>query len=209
MYRAITYLALEILKERGDEHTVEALTEAAKEVAQEVELEFRLGEDFRVDDVELSPPVKTLRLFAGGIDITDKIRGPEVSASVSAVAAEVMIREGLVDLQRSFGERFKDVVAEGRDIGTVVFPDAELKVYLDADLRERARRRAKEMIASGMSTTIEEQEEEIAYRDEYDSTREASPLTQADDAIRIDTSGMTIENQVEEVLKLVKGRISA
>ncbi len=209
MYRAITYLALEILKERGDEHTLEALREAAKEVALEVELDFRSAKDSRVGAVRLVEQAKELRLFAGGIDITDKIRSAEVSASVSTVAAEVLIREGLVALQRSFGERFKDIVAEGRDIGTVVFPDAELKVYLDADLRERARRRAKEMNASGMSTTIEEQEEEIAYRDEYDSTREASPLTQADDAIRIDTSGMTIENQVEAVLKLAKERIPA
>jgi cytidylate kinase len=209
MYRAITYLALEVLQERGAEHTSEALTAAAREVSQEVELEFSPAREPFFAGADSSMQTMALRLFAGGVDITEQIRSAEVSSSVSTVAAEVSVRVGLVSLQRKFGERFENIVAEGRDIGTVVFPKAELKVYLDADLKERARRRAKEMNASGMSTTVEEQIEEIAYRDEYDSTREASPLTQAADAVKVDTSGMTIDDQVEKVLSLVKDRQAA
>ncbi len=201
MYRAITLLALESLPSNDAPHDAESLVTAAREVVASVKLEFRpapvIG-DGAIDS--------QLRLMADDSDITERIRSAKVSSSVSIVAADISVREALVALQRRFGERFKDIVAEGRDIGTVVFPDAELKVYLDADLKERAIRRAKEMNASGMSTTLEEQMEEIAYRDEFDSAREASPLRQADDAIRIDTSGMTIDGQVDAVLALVRER---
>ncbi len=209
MYRAITYLALESLRAtaNGDAlHNAESLTSLAREISETVALEFFTDEVGAESLPNKSGEVSKLRLLADGSDITSQIRSAEVSASVSVIAADEEVRKALVARQREFGERFENIVAEGRDIGTVVFPDAELKVYLDADLKERARRRAKEMNANGMSTTVEEQIEEIAYRDEFDSTREASPLTQASDAVRLDTSDMTIGGQVEAVLELVSQR---
>ncbi len=197
MYRAITLLAREALSHAGDVSDNSALCAIARKIAASVTLEFcplRDGES------------EALRLHADGRDISEAIRSAEVSASVSLIAADAVVRKALVARQRQFAERFEKVVAEGRDIGTVVFPDANLKIFLDADLKERARRRALEMNDNGAETTVEEQMKNIAHRDELDSGRDVSPLVQPDDAIRVDTSGMTIDEQVAAVLNLAKER---
>ncbi len=123
-----------------------------------------------------------------GTDVTDAIRTPEVSAAVSAVAANPEVRRHLVERQRRWAAEHDGGVVEGRDIGTVVFPEADLKVFLTATPAERARRRH------------EEPPEGLARRDEIDSTRAASPLTRADDARLLDTTGRSVEDVVEEVL---------
>lgn len=112
----------------------------------------------------------------------------------------------MVRKQGAFAERAGDVVAEGRDQGTVVFPDAEVKIFLDADPEERARRRQVELEARGEYRSFREVFEEIQERDRRDSTREASPLKAADDAVRVDTSGMTIEEMIEALVAEVRRR---
>jgi len=123
-----------------------------------------------------------------GADVTAAIRTPEVSRAVSTVAAIPAVRHELVQRQREWATRHGGGVVEGRDIGTVVFPDADLKVYLTASPGERARRREDEPAAS------------VARRDRIDSTRAASPLTRADDAHLLDTTGRSVDDVVEEVL---------
>ena len=133
------------------------------------------------------------RVTVDGEDATTAIRGPEVTTAVSAVAANPAVRAEMVRRQRAWAEERGGGVMEGRDIGTVVFPDAELKVYLTADEDERLRRRA---VEAG-----EEVARDIVRRDQADSTRTASPLYAAPDALVIDTTGRTIDDIVEEVLK--------
>jgi len=133
------------------------------------------------------------RVTVDGEDATAAIRGPEVTKAVSAVAANPDVREEMVRRQRAWAAERGGGVLEGRDIGTVVFPDAELKVYLTADDAERLRRRA---VEAG-----EEVARDIARRDRADATRAASPMYAADDALVIDTTGRSIEEIVEEVLR--------
>lgn len=147
------------------------------------------------------------RVLVDGVDVTAEIREPLVSAAVSRVSAQSELREALVEKQREYGKSAESVVAEGRDIGTVVFPEADLKVYLDASIDERARRRAAELQLSGVETTVEEQRLRISQRDETDSGREASPLREASDAVNIDTTGLTIDEQIERVTELARERM--
>lgn len=141
------------------------------------------------------------RLYVDGTDVTEAIRTPEVTQLSSPVSAIAGVRKRMVEMQREMG---KDggVVMEGRDIGTVVFPDAEVKVFLTASDEERARRRHREMVAKGMQADIETVAGQMKERDLRDSTREHAPLTQAEDAVRIDTDGMTIDEVVDAVLQI-------
>jgi cytidylate kinase len=132
------------------------------------------------------------RVLVDGEDATDAIRGPEVTLAVSTVAANPAVRTHLVERQRAWAKAVGGGVIEGRDIGTVVFPDAELKVYLVADEAERLRRRARE---AGDAVA-----QDIVRRDEVDSTRAVSPLYAADDALVIDTTGRSVGEIVEEVM---------
>ncbi|HYM46679.1 MAG TPA: (d)CMP kinase [Solirubrobacteraceae bacterium] len=136
------------------------------------------------------------RVILDGRDVTDAIRAPDVSEAASRVAADRGVREALVARQRELIDR-GDWVADGRDIGTVVAPEAELKVFLTADPRERARRRALELGADS-GTILAEQ----ALRDERDSTREHSPLRPAPGAVAVDTTGLTVDEVVERVAAL-------
>lgn len=136
------------------------------------------------------------RVTVDGVDATDAIRGPEVTTAVSTVAANRGVRAEMVKRQQAWAEVHGGGVAEGRDIGTVVFPDAELKVYLTASEDERARRRSQEL----GQPAYEKVAADIARRDQVDSTRAASPMMVADDALVIDTTGRTIDEIVEEVL---------
>ena len=145
------------------------------------------------------------QVFVGVHDVTQEIRSPEVTAAVSAVSALAPVRSRLVDLQRStVAEATHGVVIEGRDIGTVVLPDARLKVFLTADPRVRAQRRGGEMGQDLSSRALDHMEATIRERDAKDSGREISPLKAASDAIEIDTSDLTQEQVVERIVQLAR-----
>ena len=135
------------------------------------------------------------RVSIAGMDVTDAIRTAEIDRSVSAVAAAPAVRQALVAQQQRIG-RAGNYVVEGRDIGTVVFPDAELKLFMTADTAVRACRRYKELTGKGMSVTMEEVERNIRERDKADMSRAVSPLRRADDAIVLDNSHMTVDEQM-------------
>jgi cytidylate kinase len=140
------------------------------------------------------------QVLVDGVDATIEIRSPEVTRAVSAVAANPEVRTELVRRQREWAAAHDGGVIEGRDIGTVVFPAADLKVYLDANDAERASRRSKEML----DLHYDEVAADIARRDHVDSTRSASPLAVADDAVRLDTTGQSIDEVVESVVSLAE-----
>ncbi len=139
-------------------------------------------------------PDGTQHTTLGGTDVERRIRSMEVSSNVSAVAAIPAVRHALVAMQQAFGKE-KGIVMDGRDIGTTVFPDAELKIFLNASAQTRARRRWNELRAKGEEVTFEEVLENVEKRDNIDRTRRESPLRRADDAIDLDNSSMTIEEQ--------------
>ncbi|MEN3026156.1 MAG: (d)CMP kinase [Chlorobiota bacterium] len=156
--------------------------------------------------IELRPSEQGQRTLLNGEDVTEQLRLPEITRWVSLVSSFPSVRRFLVELQRRLGEG-GGVVMDGRDIGTVVFPNADVKVYLTASLDVRARRRLRELQAQGIAATESEVAEELARRDMLDSQRQDSPLMQAADAVVIDTSGLTIEEQTERVLELVRQRL--
>ena len=137
-------------------------------------------------------------VFVGDVDVTNPIRENEVTNAVSAFAAIPAIREKLVALQQEIAQQ-GGIVMDGRDIGTVVLPQAELKIFLVASVDERAERRYKENLSKGIETDLETLKEEIAARDYKDSHRETSPLKQAEDAIYLDTTGLSILEVVEKI----------
>jgi cytidylate kinase len=135
-----------------------------------------------------------------GVDVTRAIRTPEVTQAVSTVSAHPTVRAIMVAHQRAWAKRHHVTVVEGRDIGTVVFPDAAVKVFLVASVDERARRRLLDEEEHGRSPALDDLRADIARRDALDSGREASPLRPADDAVRIDTTGRTIDDVVDEIV---------
>ena len=137
-----------------------------------------------------------------GVDVTSQLRSPEVTEAVARVAAEPHVRAALVPLQQRLAER-RDIVVEGRDIGTVVFPQAEVKVYLTASPTERALRRTRQLGLAEDTDTIEEMAAEISARDTTDATRDVSPLQQAEGSHRIDSSDMTLDEVVDAIVALV------
>ncbi|MCX6151637.1 MAG: (d)CMP kinase [Ignavibacteriales bacterium] len=182
MYRAITYLALKKnLTDNEDE-----IIKLAENVR--INLNFSNGKTIVVINDE---------------DVTEEIRSFEVNSRVSDVSLIPGVRKALVKLQRKIGEN-TNIVAEGRDIGTVVFPEAEVKIFLIATLEERAKRRLKEFEQKGERITIKEIQENLSKRDYIDSHREVSPLMKADGAFEVDTSDLTIEEQVNKILKIAE-----
>ena len=143
-----------------------------------------------------------------GEDVTEAIRSPEATAGSSAVAVHPGVRREMVKRQMELGGN-GNIVAEGRDTTSVVFPHADLKIYLVADLKTRAQRRYLEAIARGDETTVEEQERLLEARDKNDTGRAASPLTQVADAVLVDTSGLTIEQQVDKIIALARRTFAA
>jgi len=178
MYRAVTYYALKnnLLGNKNQ------LIKKIKELK-----------------INLSFNNNLTKVFLNDKDITDYLRTKEVNDYVSEISKIPEIRKELVAKQRYFAEN-NNVVMEGRDIGTVVFPDADIKFFLVASIEERTKRRAKEFINKGENISIEQIEENLKQRDEIDSTRESSPLVKANDAIEIDTTNLTIEEQVNLIL---------
>lgn len=155
--------------------------------------------------VELKRDAGSLSVYLDGEDVSKKIRTVEVTRAVSAVSRIPAVRQAMVAQQRNMG-RAGGVVLEGRDIGTVVFPDADVKVFMVAGLEARARRRKEELQRSGNEVSLVVLMREIDERDHKDSTRQTSPLQKADDAIELDTSALTIEEQVEFVVKEARKR---
>lgn len=154
--------------------------------------------------VKLVNPEKGQRTFLNGKDVTDRIRDRDVTAAVSAVSAQRSVRERMTRLQREIGRK-SGVVMEGRDIGTVVFPDADYKIFLDAAIETRAQRRYEELVARGVKVSLEELIEEIKERDRANMERELAPLKKAPDAVLIDTTNMTFDEQVAAIVSLVRG----
>lgn len=185
MYRAITYLVIQ--------HKVDV-----KDEARIIELAAQAKIDFRWQDGEL-------HTYLNDRDVTREIRSTEVANLVSPVSAIGGVREIMVGMQRALG-RDTNVVMEGRDIGTRVFPDAEFKIFLQADLETRARRRIKDYQKIGQDIPVAEIIAEIERRDTIDSSRAHSPLMQAADAVVIDTSNLTFEEQVNKIIALIQNK---
>jgi cytidylate kinase len=148
------------------------------------------------------------RVFLNGADVSARIREPEVGAMASRVSERPAVRQKLVEAQRAIGRQHEEdkggVVLDGRDTGTVVFPEAEVKIYMDADLDERARRRREEYRRQGEAISLEAVRQEIRRRDRQDRERDLAPLRRADDAILLDTTDRTVEEQVDFVVGRVK-----
>ena len=155
--------------------------------------------------IEFKPEASVNRVFVDGTEVTDAIRSSQVTANVSRVAAIGEVREAMVAQQRRMGES-GGVLMDGRDIGTVVFPNAQLKIFLTASVEERALRRYKELVAKGQQVDLAQLQEDIASRDKQDSERAISPLRQAEDALLLDTSDMNIEQVTARILQLVEER---
>ncbi len=183
MYRAIT---LKCLQEHIDVTDTEALAGCVRGTT--------------IDFIGAPPD---MQVWMDGEDVTEAIRTDEVTRHVSDYCKPTVVREELVKQQRRLAES-ATVVCEGRDIGTVVFPDAAVKIFMTASVEERARRRQKDFEKIGEHKSIEELVAEIKARDTKDSTRENSPLRKADDAEELDTTGMTLEEQVEYIVKKAK-----
>lgn len=164
----------------------------------------------KIDQIKIRfvyvPEFQKHETFLNGENVEEEIRRPEVANLVSPVSIIGFVREALVKQQREMGEQ-KGIVMDGRDIGTVVFPDAELKIFMTASPEIRAKRRLDEMIAKGVQVDTADIIKNIQDRDRIDSTREISPLRQAEDAIVLDNSYMTREEQLDFVLRLAKERI--
>jgi cytidylate kinase len=143
-----------------------------------------------------------------GEEVSDEIRLPEVTNIVSPVSTVTEVRKLMVKEQRAMGHD-GGIVLEGRDIGTIVFPDAELKIFMIADVHERAVRRKKELNDKGVEVALDVLEKEIEERDRIDSGRSVSPLRKAEDAIELDTTNLTIEQQVEFILEKARRKIAS
>lgn len=147
-----------------------------------------------------------LRVFLGREDITGEIRDPNVTEKVRHIASQPALRSRLVEMQRAFAAGYPLVVTEGRDQGTVAFPQAACKFYLEADPRERARRRAKDLAQAGQKVDLEKLESQIISRDESDYRRAVGPLKPAPDAVRIDTTNLSVEEVVKRMLEVIESR---
>ena len=185
MYRA---LALKILRHGLDLTDDESLTRTVGST--EIDLQEREGK---------------LDVVLDGEEVSDLIRTPEVSQMASRVSALPVVRQRMLELQRALGQR-GSVIAEGRDIGTVVFPQAEVKIYLDAPAHERARRRFNELRAAGQAVSLEDTLREMEQRDKRDSERDLAPLRRAEDALSIDSSGLSAEAVAARVIEIIRHR---
>lgn len=190
MYRAVTLYSMEHNMWQNGKPLLEPLRSAMESI----DIFFRRDENGE------------LRTMLNGRDVEDDIRTMAVSELVSPISTIDFVRSKLTSLQQSFGKT-RGIVMDGRDIGSTVFPDAELKVFVVCSPEERARRRYKELLAKGEQTDFETVLHNVQERDRIDSTRAISPLTKAEDAIELDNSSLTIEEQNALLLSLAKDRI--
>ena len=188
IYRAMTWTALHRGVDLSDD---DALSDLAASLS-----------------IDVGPPttgsIEPCTIFVDGEDVTRFLRQPEVEAAVSLVSRVAGVREALLKVQRDLAGR-NAVVMAGRDIGTVVLPEADLKVYLDASVEERARRRYAELSALGMDLDEEDVLHDLSRRDRIDSERSVSPLRPSEDAVAIDTDGLTLEEVVQRLAELIEG----
>ncbi len=180
MYRAVT---LKVIRENIDLDDLETLAKVLDQTS-----------------IELSDGK---RVFLDGDDVTDEIRQPMVNDLVSPVSCISLVRRRLVAMQQAIAGESKGIIMEGRDIASRVMPDADFKIYLDASLKERTRRRSKEQLEKGIPLNEEEVASGIMNRDNIDSHRDDSPLTVVSDAIVVDTTGLTFEMVVDKVIKVI------
>lgn len=157
-----------------------------------------------LDNIEID--LEGSNVFLNNRDVTKQIRTVEVSNFTSPVSAIGFVREKMVDLQRALASG-KDVIMEGRDIGTIVFPNADVKIYLDAKPEERARRRVEQNEKNGIPSNYEQILKDIIERDTRDMTRENSPLKKADDAILVDTTSLTIEEVIDKIINIIENKM--
>ena len=187
MYRAVTWLALQRGLDVGDEAAITTLAESVP-----IDVQSSSQDDGRACDV-----------IVEGVDITWEIRRPEVDANVSVISAYPGVRRALSAQQRRIGQR-GGVVMVGRDIGTVVLPDADLKIYLDATAEERARRRYEEIVVRGESADYDEILAKVIERDRIDSTRDVAPLKAAEDAVVVDSNHLNAEEVFQKIFSFCK-----
>ena len=183
MYRALTFKAMSQGLNLEDEDSLEALAKKT--------------------NIDLVENAQGLRILLDGKDVSEEIRSSEVTNNTFYIARASKVRAIMVQWQRQIAGR-KGVVAEGRDIGTVVFPQAKYKFYLDAKIDERTQRRYKELVAKGKTIDAKKLLDELTERDQKDLTRKVSPLKQADDAVYVDTTHMSVEGTVGVLLKYIK-----
>ena len=177
----------------------------AKEKGISPENELALSQLASSLDIAFVTEGEQTHIFCDGEEMTGAIRTPEISRLASSISRQKRVREALVRMQREIGKE-GGVILEGRDIGTVVFPDADVKFYLDAETDERARRRYHEMVQKGVNVDLKETQEELAQRDHSDMHRNHSPLKKANDAVFIDSTHRSVEEIVEEMVRIVKAK---
>lgn len=187
MYRAVTVYFLE-------HHIAITNPREVTRALSDIQVSFKIN------------PMGVTEAYLNGLNVEGKIRKMKVSEYVSQVSALKEVRQAMVEVQRKIGKR-RGIVMDGRDIGTVVFPDAELKLFLTADLLVRAFRRQKELLNRDELVDLDSVIGNLRQRDEFDSKRKESPLVQASDAIEIDTTHVTIDEQVDEVVRLATSRM--
>ena len=183
MFRTVAYYFLSQGKDPSD---AEMVTEECEKIS--ISIEYKDGAQ---------------HIFLDGTDVSTEIRQEEVGKNASVVAKNQAVRNRLLALQRQMAEK-QDVIMDGRDIGTVVLPDAQVKIYLTASASVRAERRYKELVEKGESCNLKKIEEDIIARDEQDMNREIAPLKQAEDAVLVDSSYMTIEEVVHKIIEIVE-----
>lgn len=183
MYRALTLKAMKQGFNLKDEKSLVSLAKSTK--------------------IDLKECADGLRVVLDGEDVSKAIRTPDVTANVKYIARAPGVRHEMVTLQRSIGRKDSGAILEGRDIGTVVFPDADYKFYLDSSSDERAKRRCKELVESGQNASVDGVKEDILTRDDSDMKRSVGALKKCDDAIFVDTTDLSIDGVVEKILKIV------
>lgn len=187
MYRAV---ALMVKRKGIDPDNPDAVVELMKKI-----------------QIDLKPAENGVRVFLNGEDVSKEIRTEEIGKIASKIARHSEVRKILVQMQRELGLKAKNVVIEGRDTGTVIFPDADIKFFFTASPEVRAERRFKELKEKGLDISYEEILKEIKERDHLDETRKDSPLRPAEDAIIIDTTGKSLSDVFQDVLKIIKDRL--
>lgn len=186
MYRCVTLEALRKEIQADDDINI-------KKMMDNISIELK-----KIDNIQ--------KVYLNGEDVTNEIRTPEIDKNVSKYSAIPYVREKITPIQRKMGQN-ENIIMEGRDIGTVVFPDADVKIFLDASDEEIANRRYKQNLERGINVTYSQVLEDIKRRNEYDSNREIAPLKQADDAIYIDSTNLTIEEVVEKIIEIINNKI--
>lgn len=182
------------------------ITLAAKQAGISYDDEQSITELLDTTDIRFEPGTPVQHVFLNNQEVTSLIRSTEVTNNVSLVSSYAAVRKSLVERQRAIANH-DNVIMDGRDIGTTVLPNAQVKIFLVASVEERAQRRYRENVSKGIATDLDTLRKEIETRDYKDSHRQISPLVQAKDAILVDTTGQTIEQVVDEITEIIKNSL--